>query len=234
MDRKKQIYYLSELSDYKIKSGYPDVRGWDVKDFDNRVIGKVDNLLVNKESERVVYLDVEVDDTIISANHDPYGRPANIEVREFINSEGENHIIIPIGLADINEEPDYIYTSSIDHRTFAETKRIRKGVPIDRDYEVVVIDSYRRRKNIADLSKKDRQGNERRMDRDQERLEKIKRREHMGEYRDEYKKDGDEIVEVDWYDAENEGLKSREEIREEYDFYDRNEFDDSRFRRRTK
>jgi hypothetical protein len=33
----------------------------DVKDANNRIIGKVDHLLVNKTAERVVYLDVEVD-----------------------------------------------------------------------------------------------------------------------------------------------------------------------------
>jgi hypothetical protein len=36
-----------------------------VKDANNRIIGKVDHLLVNKTAERVVYLDVEVDTTVI-------------------------------------------------------------------------------------------------------------------------------------------------------------------------
>lgn len=143
-DKKKNLYYLSELSDYKIVSSDSDVRGWDVRDFNNRVIGKVDNLLVNKDLEKVVYLDVEVDSTIIQANHDPYGRPANIDVREFINKDGENHIIIPIGLVDLNEKEKFVFTESVDHQTFAETKRIRKGAPLERDYEVIVLDSYSR------------------------------------------------------------------------------------------
>ncbi len=57
----KHLFYLNELSDYKVASDDPDVRGWKVKDSDNRVIGKVDNLLVNKNTERVVYLDVVLD-----------------------------------------------------------------------------------------------------------------------------------------------------------------------------
>ena len=132
---KRNLFYLHELSDYKVASKDPDVRGWDVKDADNRVIGKVDNLLVNKRKDRVVYLDIEVDETIIDANHDPYGRPSNADVHEFINKEGENHLIIPVGLVRLNEDQKFVYTDSIDHQTFSETKRMEKGQVVDRQYE---------------------------------------------------------------------------------------------------
>ena len=140
----KHLYYLEELSDYKVDSHYSDVTGWPVKDLNNRIIGKVDNLLVNKELEKVVYLDVEVDRSIIEANHDPYGRPANIEIREFVNKDGENHIIIPIGMVSIDDDQKFVYTESIDHQTFSETKRVNRGSHIDRDYEKVVLGSYNR------------------------------------------------------------------------------------------
>ncbi|WP_066218930.1 PRC-barrel domain-containing protein [Formosa haliotis] len=140
----KHLYDLDELSDYKISEGYADIRGWDVKDIDNRVIGKVDNLLVNKEAQRVVYIDVEVDKSIIDASHDPYSTDGNGEVREFINKDGENHIIIPIGLIDINSDLKHVYTHTVNYRTFSETKRYRKGDNVDRAYEVQVLDSYKR------------------------------------------------------------------------------------------
>lgn len=148
------MYYLNELSDFKVDSDDPDVRGWPVKDVDNRVVGKVDNLLVSKEKKRVVYLDVEVDKSIIDANHDPYGNPASADVHEFINKDGENHLILPIGLARLNVDDKYVYTDRIDHRTFAETKRYEKGHDIDRDYEVVVLESYNR--DLDDDSHRDR------------------------------------------------------------------------------
>ncbi|SHF50221.1 hypothetical protein SAMN05444483_101360 [Salegentibacter echinorum] len=154
-NKKKHLYYLNELSDYKVASNYSDVTGWSVKDKDNRVIGKVDNLLVNKDLERVVYLDVEVDETIIEANHDPYGKPANAEVHEFVNKEGENHIIIPVGLVDINNDQKFVYTNTIDHQTFAETKRIRTGANINREYEEAVMGSYKR-KRVVDTSREDK------------------------------------------------------------------------------
>ncbi len=143
-DKKKHLYYLDELSDYKVASDDPDVRGWKVKDVDNRVIGTVDNLLVSKEKEKVVYLDVEVDKSIIEANHDPYGQPANGDVHEFINREGENHLILPVGLAKLNTDEKFVYTDRINHKTFAETKRIEKGRAVDREYETVVLESYSR------------------------------------------------------------------------------------------
>ena len=143
-ENRKHLYYLHELSDYKVDSDDPDVRGWPVKDVDNRVVGKVDNLLVSKEKKRVLYLDIEVDKTIIDANHDPYGKSSS-DVHEFLNKDGENHLILPIGMARINVDDKFVYTDRINHQTFAETKRMEKGYDVDRDYEVVVMESYNRR-----------------------------------------------------------------------------------------
>lgn len=144
----KYLYYLDELSDYKISHKDQDVRGWDIKDRDNRVVGKVDNLLVNKNLEKVVYLDVEVDSSIIEANHDPYGKPANPDVREFINKKGENHIIVPVGMVTIHHDPDYVFTESINYQTFAETKRYETGTPVNREYEENVLNSYNRERKL--------------------------------------------------------------------------------------
>jgi hypothetical protein len=64
-DTNKNLFNLDELSGYKVAKNYNDVRVWDGKDANNRIIGKVDHLLVNKSAERVVYLDIEVDTTLI-------------------------------------------------------------------------------------------------------------------------------------------------------------------------
>lgn len=145
-NNKKHLFYLNELNDYKVASDDPDVRGWDVKDSANKMIGKVDNLLVNKESEKVVYLDVELDKSIIEANHEPYKSPSN-KIHEFINEDGENHLIIPIGMASVIEDGKFVYTDKIDYKTFAETKRYKKGEVIDREYELNVLESYNRDRN---------------------------------------------------------------------------------------
>lgn len=138
----RNIYYLHELSDYKVASDYPDVRGWEVKDADNKTVGKVDNLLVNKNTERVVYLDVEVDESILGKDTKTLSASANEGVHGFINNDGEDHLIIPIGLADLNEDQKLVLCNSINNQTFRQTKRISKGTKIEQDFEVMIYKHY--------------------------------------------------------------------------------------------
>ena len=143
-NEERHLYKLDELSDYKVASDDPDVRSWEVRDADNRVIGKVDNLIVNKPAQRVVYLDVEVDKSIIDAKYDPYGRPEHMDIREFVNNDGDNHVIIPIGMVNLDLKNKTVLAQGINHRTFAGTKRFSRENPINREYEVSVLDSYNR------------------------------------------------------------------------------------------
>jgi len=141
-DKNKNLYYLHELSDYKVADDYADVRDWEVIDADKRTIGKVEGLLVNKEAERVVYLDVEVDTSLIEAGHETYATPANRGVHGFSNEDGENHLIIPIGMVTLDKENKKVHSNKIDYTTFAKTKRFKKGVDIERSYELMVWPHY--------------------------------------------------------------------------------------------
>ena len=142
-DTNKNLFNLDELSGYKVAENYSDVRGWDVKDANNRTIGKVDHLLVNKTAERVVYLDVEVDTTLIEEGYNTYQDRVSAGVHEFLNKEGENHLIIPIGMAIIDEKNKLVNTNQIDSSTFAKTKRFKKVDVIDFGYELNVVRHYR-------------------------------------------------------------------------------------------
>ncbi|TXE10772.1 photosystem reaction center subunit H [Gelidibacter salicanalis] len=152
-EKNKNLYYLDDLSNYEVANEDKDVRGWNVKDNDGRIIGKVDNLLVNKATERVVYLDVEVDKSIIDANHKPYSQSAKDGIHEILNEDGDNHLIIPIGLAQLNLDSELVFINEINHQTFAETKRVKKGSPIYRDYEIIILDSYNRDKQAQEYEK---------------------------------------------------------------------------------
>lgn len=138
----KNLYYLHDLSDYKVASGYPDVRGWKVKDAGGKTVGKVEGLLVNKAAERVVYLDVEIDEGIISEEQKIYASAATQGVHGFLNEEGENHLIIPIGMAELNEEGEEVHCSKLTGETFSSAKRYTKGQGVDRNYEVVLYEFY--------------------------------------------------------------------------------------------
>jgi len=141
---KKNLYYLEELDDYKVKNDDKDVRNWTVKDADGREIGTVDNLIVNKNTERVVYLDVAVDQTIIDDNFTPYSLKASNGVHDTQNEDGDTHLIVPIGLVDLNLEDEIVCTNKVNYKTFAETKRKTKGYAVDRAYEISVLESYNR------------------------------------------------------------------------------------------
>ncbi|HET8735457.1 MAG TPA: PRC-barrel domain-containing protein [Pricia sp.] len=229
----KHLYYLNELSDYKVEDSYADVRGWEVKDAALRRVGTVKNLLVDKKTERVVYLDVEVDSTIIDAEHDPYAADDNSGIREFINEKGENHIIIPIGLIDINMAKEYVFTGNIDHNTFASTKRIRPNTPIARDYEHVILDSYGRKYDQRPITRSPDEDDDDLTIDEEERMDDIKKRRGIAEYRD---SSSDTEDDADWFDAENERMEGRDEetLDEEDYFYGKKEFDDSRFYRGKK
>ncbi|WP_276166379.1 photosystem reaction center subunit H [Zobellia alginiliquefaciens] len=226
--KEKHLYYLNELSEYKIEDGYPDIRGWVVKDANLRNVGSVKNLLVNKKVEKVVYLDIEVDATIIDAEHDPYYDNTDTRLKEFVNEKGENHVIIPIGLVDINMAEDYIFSKTIDHNTFASTKRIRENSAIDRSYENAILDSYNRRF----VHQPKTENVEREMENAE--LYKQERRENFTEPIT----DNDATIvsseknEVDWFNAQNETIDGEGNLEEDEFFYGRKEFDDSRFRKK--
>lgn len=154
-ENNKNLYYLEDLSDYKVASDYSDVRGWEVKDIDSRTIGKVEGLLANIETKRVVYLDIQVDKSLIEDGHEVFNKSANDGAHGFINKEGENHLIIPIGLVTLDEENKKVLSDEINHSTFTRTKRFSKGAALDRNYEVIVFKSYFPAKTIDETELKD-------------------------------------------------------------------------------
>lgn len=154
-ENKKNLYYLDDLSGYKVASDYNDVRGWEVKDADNRRIGKVDRLLANKETKRVVYLDIEVDESVIADGHEVYDKSASDGAHEFLNKDGESHLIIPIGMVRLDEDNKHVISETVDYSTFSKTKRIGKGAEIDRDYEVSVLGQYSQEQADNEAHKQD-------------------------------------------------------------------------------
>ena len=55
---------LDQLDDFRVASGDPDVRGWEVVGSDGGKIGEVDELLVDTRAMKVRYLDVDLDGTV--------------------------------------------------------------------------------------------------------------------------------------------------------------------------
>lgn len=138
----KNLFYLEDLPDYEVASDYCDVRDWDVLDIDYRSIGKVSHLLVNKIAERVVYLDVEVNKTLIDESYDTFQVPASEGIHGFLNKEGDDHLIIPIGMVILDEEKKHVIVTRVNYATFSKARRFNRIAFIDPDYESVLYRHY--------------------------------------------------------------------------------------------
>jgi uncharacterized protein (TIGR02271 family) len=119
MDR---VVPLDELDDYKVASGDPDVRGWEVYASDGRKIGEVDNLLIDTGAMKVRYLDVDLDE-------------------ELIGSKDDRHILIPIGYAQLNEDDDRIRVDALNSNDIAAMPEYRHE-SITREYETDLRNRY--------------------------------------------------------------------------------------------
>jgi PRC-barrel domain protein len=94
-DVPSRIAPLSELRDYEVADGYPEVRGWNVRDSADRSIGRVHDLLVDVGALRVRYLDVEL-------------------TPKFAGSEVDRRVLIPVESVDLDGTGDQVILPGID------------------------------------------------------------------------------------------------------------------------
>ncbi|HYR06648.1 MAG TPA: DUF2382 domain-containing protein [Longimicrobium sp.] len=106
MDR---VVPLNQLSGYKVADGEPDIRGWDVVTGDGRRLGKVDDLLVDTQANKVRYVDVDMD--------------------------GDNrHVTVPIGYARLEEDRHQVLVDRLGDEQLRAMPSYTHG-GITRDYE---------------------------------------------------------------------------------------------------
>lgn len=82
--REKRLYRLNDLDDYDLSSEDLDVRSWNVKTSDDKIMGRIKDLVVEYENLTVRYFEVGLE----SSEHVP-GR--------------EKSVLIPIGITSIDE-----------------------------------------------------------------------------------------------------------------------------------
>ncbi len=140
-DNDRRLNYLEDLSKYKMADNDPDVRGWEVFDADNEPVGKVSGLLVDKEKEKVRYLDVDLNDDLLSEQHDPFDVKHEDGIHEFSDKEGEIHMIIPVGVARVERDHKKVVADGIDRDSLRNipSYRYRKDIPVHPKYERRVV-----------------------------------------------------------------------------------------------
>ena len=162
MGNEKHLHFLSDLSDYKVASDNPDVRGWDVLDESHKRVGKVDNLLVDPRAEKVRYLDIELDEKILKEGHEPYAHGKSDGVHEYQNRDGETHMIVPIGLAKVDDTKNNVISDKINRHTIENGFLHRKGDHISPEHERSVVStlSEAERRNTPRASNEYAKGSE--------------------------------------------------------------------------
>lgn len=65
----QRLKRLSDLSGYKVADGDPDPRSWQVVTQDGTPVGRVEDLIIDREAERARYLDVRLDQPAATDRH---------------------------------------------------------------------------------------------------------------------------------------------------------------------
>ncbi|GAA3947510.1 PRC-barrel domain-containing protein [Hymenobacter algoricola] len=112
---------LRDLSEFEVADGSPDVRGWSVRGGDGKKFGEVFELIVDVDALQARYLDVELDSALQL-------------------NERERHILLPIGVAALDEDGDNVFVTSLttdsvlDYPPYVE-------IQITREYEEAMLRS---------------------------------------------------------------------------------------------
>ncbi len=148
----RKLNYLKDLKDYKIAKNDPDVRGWEVHDSNRQSVGTISGLVVDVSREKVRYIDVAIDETILPGDHDPFSAEHEDGIHEYQDSKGDIHMIIPIGVARIEPENKVVIADGIDQNSLRNipTYRYRENVPVHSEYEQSVLANFRDKNQPAD------------------------------------------------------------------------------------
>jgi sporulation protein YlmC with PRC-barrel domain len=102
--------HLSELKDFAIPEGEPDIRGWEVRLPDGRKVGKVEDLIVDTSDMSVRYLEVKVPKDVLLSNEDSW-------------------VLVPISAARLDEDHDAVIVDRLPGKGLAGAPRFAHGNP---------------------------------------------------------------------------------------------------------
>jgi hypothetical protein len=94
---------LRDLPDFEMATGDPDPRGWAVRGGDGQAFGTVTELLVDPESRRVLYLNVELERGLPGV---PTPAP-----------HAETQILLPLGAVNLDAEGSSVFVTALRRDT---------------------------------------------------------------------------------------------------------------------
>lgn len=121
----RRLYPIDELKDYRIASGEPDIRGWEVRTLNGREVGEVEDLLVDPARGEVVMLEVDLDNS---------GRHVNVPLRAVQLDREHRHVIVDS--ADLGSDEDVLETRARERMTDEDRRYIEEDIRDSRTRDV--------------------------------------------------------------------------------------------------
>lgn len=118
-----QLAHLSEMDNYEIADGEPDIKGWDVRTMTGEKIGDVEDLIVDTATMKVRYIEIKLE-------------------KELVSNEDRRHALIPIGSARLDDDKDDVMVS-LRGDQFAMLPAYVRG-SLTREYEQALLDGFAR------------------------------------------------------------------------------------------
>lgn len=112
--RNENLKFVDNLDDYKVHHDDVDIRGYKIKDTTGNTIGEVEGLLADVPSKLVRYVEVEIDDDVISRHTS--GR----------YQSDDKHALIPVGIVNINKSDNSVTLSGIGIDHFIDYPRYNR------------------------------------------------------------------------------------------------------------
>jgi hypothetical protein len=110
---------LKQMKEYEVAEKGMDIRGWKVMGRDREVIGEIEDLIVDTSAMKVRYLDIDVDN-------------------ELLEGQDGRHVLIPIGLANLDSEGDEVSIPTLDRTVIANCPAY-DCESVTRDYEETLL-----------------------------------------------------------------------------------------------
>jgi sporulation protein YlmC with PRC-barrel domain len=122
-----QLAHLSEMDDYEISDGEPDIKGWDVRTMTGEKVGKVADLIVDTATMKVRYIEVAFDKLLMASGE-------------------RRHALIPIGSSRLDGDADDVLVNLRDEQLITLPAYVR-GV-LTRDYETELLHGFERAETL--------------------------------------------------------------------------------------
>lgn len=117
-----RLSHLSDLKNFKVADGDPDIRGWVVKTSEGVKLGKISDLLVDGGAMKVRYMEVALDKRVLDIDED-------------------RHVLVPIGAASIHDDEDVVVITRTAGELIAMPEYVRGTITLND--ERVLYDRYR-------------------------------------------------------------------------------------------